>query len=169
MMNDNWWLAYIPGIAILIGGVWGLFRHVAATAEKLKQDLERELAITAADVKSLRVEYLAKCESNYSLHEVKIDALRKETEQRVERVAASESKARHDMNNSIAGQLLKLEQSVSRIGEQAVRKEDLSRVERAVETLLLKAGSTEVLSQRVEDLAKRFDKFLEMQERKKGE
>lgn len=175
-MNDSLWLAYIPGLALIIGGTWGLFYHVAATAKALTVDFDAKLGVLDTKLSNLRIECLTKCQSNYDLHEVKIEALRKESQQQVERVSLTESKARHDMNNAMTAQLVKLEQTIVRIGEQAVRKEDLARVERTLDNLVLRVGNTDVLGQkfesldkRFEGLEKRFDKFLDSWEHRKGE
>ncbi len=109
---------------------------------------------------------LDKAESNYSLHEVKIAALHDQIDQKIERVSITESKARHDMTNSLTAQLLKLEGQVARVADQAVKKEDLSRVERTLEALVMKIGSTDVITQKVDDLSRRFDKFMDGHEQR---
>jgi hypothetical protein len=145
----NYLLPIVGAMVSLALALFGLFKHIASTAEAIKSDLGPKILAVQAELQT-RIE----------VHEVKLAGLRLETEQRVERVAAMEAKARQDNNNSLGAQFDKLEQQVQKIAEQAVRKEDLSRVERTLDTLVMKLGSTDVLAAKVDNLSSQFVEFL---------
>lgn len=131
--------------------IFALFRFVAGSADKVRGDLDK-----------LRVAMVAEINTREASAVAENRAIRTEMDLKLDRLTAVQDRARHDDKATHTGQYLKLEQAVMEISRTAVRKEDMNRMEKTLDTLSEKVGRQAVLESQLSDLIKKLEKVEPM-------
>ena len=148
-------LTFAGFLLSLVVVVASFFKHVNATADKVRSDLQPKIDAFDPKIDAMRSAVAVKIDTLETQINASITALRTEIDLKIDRVSAVESRARHDQNNALTILVGKLEISI----KDMARKEDFARVETALKELSAQTQRGPVLESQYTELCKRFDRL----------